>query len=76
MDNFDFLKPVDNDLYEIIHDAEKLYKDEYFEQYIFDSSTKKFTMIGTTKNTGMNNVKFYQNDTDYYNLSFLQFSPQ
>ena len=40
--------------------------DEYFEQYIFDSSTKTFTMIGTTKNTGMNNVKFYQNDTDYY----------
>ena len=34
MDNFDFLKPVDNDLYEIIHDAEKLYKDEYFEQCI------------------------------------------
>ena len=40
--------------------------DEYFEQNIFDSSTKTFTMIGTTKNTGMNNVKFYQNDTDYY----------
>lgn len=40
--------------------------DEYFEQYMFDTSTKSFTMIGTTKNTGMNNVKFYENNTDYY----------
>ena len=30
--NFDYLKVVDNDLFEIITDAEKLYRDEYFEQ--------------------------------------------
>jgi hypothetical protein len=30
--NFDFLKEVDKDLFEIITDAEKLYRDEYFEQ--------------------------------------------
>lgn len=30
--NFDYLKEADSDLYEIITDAEKLYRDEYFEQ--------------------------------------------
>lgn len=30
--NFDFLKKVDKNLYEIISEAEKLYRDEYFEQ--------------------------------------------
>lgn len=30
--NFDFLINIDKDLYEIIIDAEKLYRDEYFEQ--------------------------------------------
>ena len=30
--NFDYLKEVDKDLFEIITDAEKLYRDEYFEQ--------------------------------------------
>lgn len=30
--NFDFLKKVDKNLYEIIAEAEKLYRDEYFEQ--------------------------------------------
>ena len=32
MTNFDFLKPLDKNLYNIITDAEKLYRDEYFEQ--------------------------------------------
>ena len=31
--NFDFLKNVDKDLFEIITEAEKLYRDEYFEQW-------------------------------------------
>ncbi len=32
MNNFEFLKPIDKNLYEIISEAEKLYRDEYFEQ--------------------------------------------
>ena len=30
--NFDFLKKVDKNLFEIVAEAEKLYRDEYFEQ--------------------------------------------
>ena len=37
MTNFDFLKPLDKNLYDIITDAEKLYRDEYFEQSISQS---------------------------------------
>lgn len=40
MDNFHFLKPVDKNLYDIISDAEKLYRDEYFEQCI--TQTRRF----------------------------------
>lgn len=40
MNNFDFLKPVNKDLYAIINDAEGLYRDEYFEQCI--TQTRKF----------------------------------
>ena len=40
MSNFDFLKPIDEDLYRIIADAEKLYADEYFEQSIVQ--TRRF----------------------------------
>ena len=32
--NFDFLKKIDNDLFEIINDAERLYRGEFFEQCI------------------------------------------
>lgn len=32
MDNFDFLKDINKDLFNIAKDAEKLFKDEYFEQ--------------------------------------------
>lgn len=38
--NFDFLKTVDKDLYWIITEAEKLYRDEYFEQCI--TQTRRF----------------------------------
>ena len=38
--NFDFLKTIDRNLYEIISDAEMLYRDEYFEQCI--TQTRKF----------------------------------
>jgi len=38
--NFDFLKNTDKNLYEIISDAEKLYRDEYFEQCM--SQTRRF----------------------------------
>jgi hypothetical protein len=38
--NFDFLKKSDKNLYEIISDAEKLYRDEYFEQCM--SQTRRF----------------------------------
>ena len=40
MNNFDFLKNINKNLYEIISDAEKLYKDEYFEQCI--TQTRRF----------------------------------
>ena len=32
--NFDFLKKIDNELYEIILDSEKLFRDEYFNQCV------------------------------------------
>jgi len=38
--NFDFLKKSDKNLYEIISDAEMLYRDEYYDQCI--SQTRKF----------------------------------
>jgi hypothetical protein len=38
--NFDFLRKNDKNLYEIISDAEKLYRDEYFEQCM--SQTRRF----------------------------------
>ena len=40
MNNFEFLKTADKNLYEIISDAEKLYRDEYFEQCI--AQTRRF----------------------------------
>ncbi len=40
MANFDFLEQIDSDLYKIISDAEKLYRDEYFEQAIVQ--TRRF----------------------------------
>lgn len=38
--NFDFLRDVDVNLYDIISDAEKLYRDEYFEQCM--GQTRRF----------------------------------
>lgn len=35
--NFDFLKQIDKNLYEIISDAEMLYRDEYYDQCIMQS---------------------------------------
>lgn len=43
MSNFDFLEKVDNDLFKIILDAEKLYRDEYFEQVIVQ--TRRYAEI-------------------------------
>jgi hypothetical protein len=40
MSNFDFLEKIDSDLYQIISDAEKLYRDEYFEQSVVQ--TRRF----------------------------------
>lgn len=40
MGNFEFLKNADNNVYKIINEAEKLYRDEYFEQCIVQ--TRKF----------------------------------
>ena len=45
MSNFEFLKKVDKDLYNIAYDAEKLYRDEYFEQCM--SQTRRFAEIVT-----------------------------
>jgi len=38
--NFDFLKKIDKNLFEIIDEAEKLYRDEYFEQSM--TQTRRF----------------------------------
>lgn len=38
--NFDFLRKVDSDLFKIITEAEKLYRDEYFEQCM--TQTRRF----------------------------------
>ena len=43
MNNFEFLKTIDKSLYEIISDAENLYRDEYFEQCI--TQTRRFGEI-------------------------------
>ena len=40
MSSFDFLQPIDKNLHDIICDAEKLYRDEYFEQCI--TQTRRF----------------------------------
>ena len=40
MTNFDFLKKIDNNLYDIITEAEKLYTSEFFEQCI--GQTRRF----------------------------------
>lgn len=40
MNNFDFLKPVNKNLHSLITEAEKLYRDEYFEQCI--TQTRRF----------------------------------
>lgn len=53
--NFDFLKKVDKNLFEIISDAEKLYRDEYFEQCM--TQTRRFgehvckKVLGTNRTT-------------------------
>lgn len=53
--NFDFLKNADKNLYEIISDAEMLYRDEYYDQCI--SQTRKFaenvckTVLGKKRTT-------------------------
>ncbi len=40
MSNFEFLKSVDKNLYDIIYEAEKLFRDEYFTQCV--AQTRKF----------------------------------
>ena len=40
MSSFDFLQPIDKNLHDIICYAEKLYRDEYFEQCI--TQTRRF----------------------------------
>ena len=55
--NFEFLKKVNNDLYEIISEAEKLYRDEYFEQCMvqtrrFGEHVCKDMLVQNGKQTG------------------------
>lgn len=53
--NFDFLKKVDKDLFEIINEAESLYRDEYFDQCM--AQTRRFgenvckTVLGDKRTT-------------------------
>ena len=71
MSNFSFLKSLDKNLYEIISDAEKLYRDEYFEQCI--GQTRRFAenvckqVLGsarTTEKTLENNFLGVYKDLD------------
>lgn len=55
--NFEFLKKVNNNLYEIISEAEKLYRDEYFEQCMvqtrrFGEHVCKDMLVQNGKQTG------------------------
>lgn len=52
--NFTFLKNIDKNLYDIISDAEKLYRDEYFEQCI--AQTRRFAESICKKTLGDNYV--------------------
>lgn len=52
--NFTFLKTTDRNLYDIISDAEKLYRDEYFEQCI--GQTRRFAEGICKKTLGNNYV--------------------
>ena len=52
--NFTFLKTTDRNLYDIISDAEKLYRDEYFEQCI--GQTRRFAEGICKKTLGDNYV--------------------
>ncbi len=54
MENFNFLKKINSDLYEIISEAEKLYKDEYFEQCI--AQTRRFAEQICTDILKQNNI--------------------
>lgn len=54
MDNFDFLKKIDSDLYDVISDAEKLYTSEFFEQCM--GQTRRFGELmckNILKNAGL-----------------------
>lgn len=48
MSNFEFLKSVDKNLFDIISNAEKLFRDEYFEQVM--TQTRRFAEV-VCKNT-------------------------
>lgn len=52
--NFDFLKSVDKDLYNIVSEAEKLYRDEYFEQCM--GQTRRFGEHVCKKVVGFNDT--------------------
>lgn len=53
--NFDFLKKVDKNLFEIVAEAEKLYRDEYFEQSMVQ--TRRFGEHVCKKVLGKNRTK-------------------
>ena len=59
MTNFDFLKKIDKNLYEIITEAEKLYAAEFFEQ-----------SMGQTRRFGEQMCKCILKDSPLYDASF------
>lgn len=52
MSNFEFLKSIDKNLFDIISNAEKLFRDEYFEQVI--TQTRRFAEVVCKNTLGTN----------------------
>ena len=69
--NFDFLKKVDKNLFEIVAEAEKLYRDEYFEQSMVQ--TRRFGEHVCKKVLGKNRTTEETFDCSFGNIEEKEF---